>query len=151
MRRKTQTQDECNFGIRLCPLTPLHYRAPAKKGQMKGQRNDTPHSFTLRLISHCGRSPRFQNPLPSPLPPSHLLSVLPAPLPCKLSEPKPSPPPHPNTASLPRPVPCSQPHPPQLPALVLAPPLDFSFQSPSLGLPLGIEPSLTLSTTLTSL
>lgn len=54
-----------------------------------------------------------------------------APLPCKLSGPKPSLPPHPTATSLPRPVPCCQPHPPQLPALVLAPPLDFSFQSPS--------------------
>lgn len=37
-----------------------------------GQRNERLCSFTPQLLSHCGRSPRLQDPLLSPLPPSHL-------------------------------------------------------------------------------
>lgn len=115
----------------------------AKKGQ-QGQRNETIYPFTPHLPTVGG--------LPDSRIPSSPLCLpliyhwgLHAPLPCRLSGPKPSPPPRPTNTSLPRPVSCCQPHPPQLPALVLAPPLDFSFQpppSPSRQ-PWGIEPSVT--------
>lgn len=65
---------------------------PAKKGQwVREIRN---HTLTLLLISHYGRSLRLQDPFPFPLSPSYLPQMLHAPLSCKLSGPKPSPPPY---------------------------------------------------------
>lgn len=130
---KRETQGECGFGRQAFNPSPLD--VPSQKGAA-GQKSESLPCFTFWLLSLCRRSLRLQDPSSPLCLPLIYPWVLQPPLPCNLSGLKPAPPPHPTATSCPGLFLC-QPHPPQLPVLVLAPPSDLSFQPPSFSAAFG--------------